>query len=91
MGYRPTAFYNCAFDEGLIRRTFGVKIEETDLKVVFDKMADLPAEKYEADMAKMAEAYDTGKLPEGHLENHSRLYLALKEVMAEQRLRFRSN
>ena len=88
LGYRPTAFYNCAFDEGLIRRTFGVKIEETDLKVVFDKMADLPAEKYEADMAKMAEAYDTGKLPEGHLENHSRLYLALKEVMAEQHYDF---
>ena len=46
LGYRPTAFYNCAFDEGLIRRTFGVKIEETDLKVVFDKMDRLPAEVY---------------------------------------------
>lgn len=34
LGYRPTAFYNCAFDEGLIWRTFGVKIEETDLKMV---------------------------------------------------------
>lgn len=90
LGYRPTAFYNCAFDEGLIRRTFGVKIEETDLKVVFDKMNDLPAEKYEADMAKMAEAYDTGKLPEGYMENHSRLYLALKEVMAEQHYDFAS-
>ncbi|MFT4005732.1 MAG: hypothetical protein QM683_08870 [Lacrimispora sp.] len=42
LGYRPTAFYNCSFDESLIRRTFGVKIEETDLKVIFDRMAELP-------------------------------------------------
>lgn len=88
LGYRPTAFYNCAFDEGLIRRTFGVKIEETDLKVVFDKMDRLPAEVYEADMAKMAETYDIENLPKGHMENHSRLYLALKDVMAEQHYDF---
>lgn len=88
LGYRPTAFYNCSFDESLIRRTFGVKIEETDLKVVFDKMDALPKEQWEADMAGMSETYDTTKLPEGHLENHSKLYLALKEVMAEQKYDF---
>lgn len=88
LGYRPTAFYNCSFDESLIRRTFGVKIEETDLKVVFDKMDALPKEQWEADMAEMSETYDTTKLPEGHLENHSKLYLALKEVMAEQKYDF---
>lgn len=84
LGYRPTAFYNCSFDEALIRKTFGVKIEETDLKVIFDRMEALPKELYEADMRKVAERFDPGKLPEGHLENHSRLYLALKEVMKEQ-------
>lgn len=88
LGYRPTAFYNCSFDESLIRRTFGVKIEETDLKVVFDKMDALPSEAYEADMRKMEETYSTEKLPEGHLENHSKLYLALKEVMREQQYDF---
>lgn len=88
LGYRPTAFYNCSFDESLIRRTFGVKMEETDLKVVFDKMDGLPAKQWEADMAKMSETYDTTRLPEGHLENHSKLYLALKEVMAEQNYDF---
>lgn len=88
LGYRPTAFYNCSFDESLIRRTFGVKIEETDLKVVFDKMDALPKEVYEADMKKMEETYPTDQLPEGHLENHSRLYLALKEVMKEQQYDF---
>lgn len=87
-GYRPTAFYNCSFDESLIRRTFGVKIEETDLKVVFDKMEALPKEAFQADMEQMSGRYDTSKLPEGHLENHSRLYLALKEVMKEQRYDF---
>lgn len=84
LGYRPTAFYNCSFDEGLIRRTFGVKIEETDLKVVFDKMDALPKKAYEADMEQLKKQYDVSKLPEGHLENHSKLYLALKEVMREQ-------
>lgn len=84
LGYRPTAFYNCAFDESLIRRTFGVKIEETDLKVVFDKMDQLPKEAYEADMKKMEKTYNMDTLPDGHLENHSKLYLALKEVMKAQ-------
>lgn len=84
LGYRPTAFYNCSFDESLIRRTFGVKIEETDLKVVFDKMEQLPAKVYQADMDAVSKTYDTSKLPEGHLENHSRLYLAIKDVMQEQ-------
>lgn len=88
LGYRPTAFYNCSFDESLIRRTFGVKIEETDLKVVFDKMDQLPKEAYESDMNQMSDSYDITKLPEGHLENHSKLYLALKEVMKEQRYDF---
>ncbi len=88
LGYRPTAFYNCSFDESLIRRTFGVKIEETDLKVVFDRMDGLDREAWEADMRKMEAAYGTDKLPRGHLENHSRLYLALKEVMKEQKYDF---
>lgn len=88
LGYRPTAFYNCAFDEGLIRRTFGIKIEETDLKVVFDKMAEIPEADCQADMKKMEGTYNMDTLPEGHLENHSRLYLALKEVMETQKYDF---
>lgn len=88
LGYRPTAFYNCSFDESLIRRTFGVKIEETDLKVVFDKMEALPDNLWKADMAQIGAVYDTSLLPEGHLENHSKLYLALKEVMEEFRYDF---
>lgn len=84
LGYRPTAFYNCTFDEALIRKVFGVKIEETDLKVIFDKMDGIPEAAYKADMAKMEKAFDTSAVPEGYLENHSKLYLALKEVMKEQ-------
>lgn len=87
-GYRPTAFYNCSFDEGLIRRTFGIKIEETDLKVIFDKMDSYPREVCERDMKQMADQYDVTKLPAGHLENHSKLYLAIKEVMKEQNYDF---
>ena len=83
LGYRPTAFYNCAFDEALIRRIFGVKIEETDLKVVFDRMEEIPDPICYEEMTRMENAYDI-ELPEGHLENHVRLYLALKEVMRQQ-------
>ncbi len=81
LGYRPTAFYSSAFDEGLIRRTFGIRMEETDLKVLFDTMAIQQSEKIEADMNSMSSKYDTSKLPEGHLENHSRLFYAMQEVI----------
>ena len=84
-GYRPTAFYNSAFDEGLIRRTFGVKIEETDLKVVFDAMEALDANAVLQDRAAVAAAYRlTDALPDLHYDNHSRLYLALKQLCAQQ-------
>lgn len=83
-GYRPTAFYNCAFDEVVIRRTFGINFEETDLKVVFDTMAELDWSDVEAEMKKTAETWDTAALPDGHLENHARLYLALKKLYPMQ-------
>lgn len=83
-GYRPTAFYNCAFDEVTIRRTFGINVEETDLKVVFDLMAELPEEAVKAQMELVSGSWDTTALPAGHLENHARLYLALKELFARQ-------
>ena len=83
-GYRPTAFYNSAFDEGLIRRTFGIRMEETDLKVVFDVMDALDPRDVEEDVAKISGRFDTANVPEGYLENHSRLYLALGKLMGDQ-------
>lgn len=83
-GYRPTAFYNCAFDEVAIRKTFGINVEETDLKVVCDEMAALPFTEVEAEMKRAAAAWDTSALPDGHLENHARLYLTLKKLMPRQ-------
>ena len=83
-GYRPTAFYNCAFDEVAIRRTFGINMEETDLKVVFDEMAALPDEEVGAEMDRVAKSWDTAALPEGHLENHTRLILTLRKLMPRQ-------
>lgn len=84
LGYRPTGFYNSAFNEGLIRRTFGIRLEETDLKVVFDRMAQLDEVAVKADMDAVSAHWETSGLPEGHLENHARLHLALKEIMAQQ-------
>lgn len=84
-GYRPTAFYNCQFDEGLIRRTFGVRLEETDLKVVFDRMAAIEPSLVAEEIKALCGAYPTEALPSGHDENHARLYLALRALMEEQR------
>ncbi|MHB8132505.1 MAG: L-fucose/L-arabinose isomerase family protein, partial [Mobilitalea sp.] len=89
-GYRPTAFYNSSFSEFLIRKTFGIRIEETDLKVVFDQMEQIPKEVYEADMEHMESVYDVSKLPSEHLENHSKLYFSLKELMKKQSYDFAS-
>lgn len=83
-GYRPTAFYNCAFDEVTIRRTFGINVEETDLKVLFDRMAALPQKDVQMEMERVAGLWDTTALPAGHLENHARLYMALKELFHQQ-------
>lgn len=84
-GYRPTAFYNSAFDEGLIRKTFGITIEETDLKVVFDRMQEVDEEALSKDLAYIKELYQFGDdfIPEYQL-NHSRLFLTLKQLMQEQ-------
>ena len=86
-GYRPTAFYNCAFDEALIRKTFGIAMEATDLSLVFDRMAAQPQEAAAAEMARVKALWPLD-LPEGHLENHARLYLALRELMNQQGYRY---
>ncbi len=83
-GYRPTAFYNSTFDEALIRKVFGVRMEETDLKVVFDRMETVDAKALEKDLAFINENFQMDELPEEYKENHSKLYLTLKELMAEQ-------
>ena len=80
-GYRPTNYYVSTFDEAVIRKTFGITMNATELKTVFDDMAALPEDEVQADIEKVSASWETSKLPEGHLENHCRLYLALKKRM----------
>ena len=84
LGYRPTGFYSSTFDETLIRQKFGIKMEEFDLKPIFDKMAELDYEAVKKDMDKISGEVRIEGLPEGHLENHSRLYLTLDAFIKEQ-------
>jgi len=84
IGYRPTAFYSSTFDEILIRKTFGVRIEECDLTVLFDKAKQVDARKVAADMDQLRRSTNIRDLPEQHLDNHSRLYFAFKDLVAEQ-------
>ncbi|MCK9479119.1 MAG: fucose isomerase [Firmicutes bacterium] len=80
LGYRPTAFYSSTFDETLIRRLFGIKIEESDLKPLFDKMEKVPQSLVDKDMATLTMPKN---LPDGYAENHSRLYIAMKQLVSE--------
>ncbi len=84
-GYRPTAFYNSAFDEGLIRRVFGIRMESTDLKVVFDRIEEIQGAELDADQLFIQKefTFDKTNNPEHYL-THSKLYLALKQIVAEQ-------
>lgn len=82
-GYRPTNYYVSTFDEAVIRRTFGITMNATELKEVCDVMDTLDPALVKADMDAVTARWDTS-LPEGHLEKHSRLYLAMKQEMARQ-------
>lgn len=82
-GYRPTAFYNSTFDEGLIRKTFGIRMEETDLKVVFDRMESIELPKITEDVEAIKKNYKLMDLPDSHYINHSKLFFTLKELVSE--------
>jgi L-fucose isomerase-like protein len=86
LGYRPTGFYSSTFDEMLIRKTFGLRMEAYDLSVLFNRAGQADADKVAADRAALESSISIGDVPEEHLDNHSRLYLAFKDIIAEQGL-----
>lgn len=55
------------------------------MKVVFDRMEELPEEVVKEEQEKAEKLWNTTEVPEGHMENHARLYLVLKELMKEQK------
>lgn len=84
LGYRPTGFYSSTFDETLIRKTFGVTMEAYDLSLVFDMASKVSANDLAQDIQAVQKSVTIDKnLPQEYLENHSRLYLALKAFIAE--------
>lgn len=84
LGYRPTGFYSSIFDETLIRKVFGIKMEAMDLKVLFDMADAISLEDVIKDSKKLSSELKTKELPEGYLLNHSRVYLAIKQIIKEQ-------
>lgn len=84
IGYRPTSFYSSTFDETLIRQKFGIKMEEFDLSMVLEKARAIDQSKVDKDMKHLESTVNTESLPEGHLENHCRLTMALEEFVEEQ-------
>ena len=83
LGYRPTGFYSSTFDETLIRQKFGIKMEEFDLKLILDKAERMDASKVAADIEIVKAMGEVRVIPESFLENHSRLTLAIRELLAE--------
>ncbi|MBN1411025.1 MAG: hypothetical protein JW969_09275 [Spirochaetales bacterium] len=83
-GYRPTAFYSSTFDETLIRKKFGISLEEFDLSMIFKKAGEQQNSKIAADVKELESSMTVRDLPDGYLENHSRVYFALKELIDEQ-------
>ncbi len=84
IGYRPTGFYSSALDETLIRKTFGISMEEMDLVHLFNTAEAIPDEDVKKDMQAFRESIKTFDLPEEYLLNHSRLTLAMKKVISDQ-------
>lgn len=85
IGYRPTGFYSSSFDEALIRQIFGIKMEEFDLSVVFQKADAIDLERVKEDVAQIKKKVAIIRdVPEEYLENHSRLKIALEEFIDEQ-------
>ncbi len=83
-GYRPTGFYSSTFDETLIRQKFGIRMEEFDLKLLLDRAEGMDAKLVEQDSKSIERTVDSVDLPEGYLNNHSRLYMAMNEFIEEQ-------
>ena len=84
IGYRPTGFYSSAFDETLIRRTFGISMEEVDLVHIFNVAETIGEEDIEKDMKAFCKSIKIDGLPDEYLRNHSKLTLAMKRVIADQ-------
>ena len=78
IGYRPTGFYSSALDETLIRKTFGISMEEMDLVHLFNTAEAIPDDDVKKDMQAFRESITVCDLPEGYILNHSRLTLAMK-------------
>lgn len=80
LGYRELAklglldvtaapFYNSAFDEGLIYKTFGIPMEETDLKLAFNSMESIESSKIKEDVNKMKKEYKQVELSDLYYTN----------------------
>jgi L-fucose isomerase-like protein len=84
IGYRPTGFYSSTFDETVIRKTFGIKMEECDLSMLLSLAEKADPAKVEKDIGELLCDAGAADLPEGHLENHCRLYWAMNKLIKEQ-------
>jgi len=85
IGYRPTGFYSSQFDETLIRKTFGITMEEFDVIHLINTANKIAEEDVEKDMKDFASSVPCAELPDEYLQNHSKLYLGLKKIIEDNK------
>ena len=81
VGYRPTGFYSSTFDETRLRKKLGVSLEAFDLSMLFKMAEKIAPQVVEADIEGYSASKEVVGLPAGYLENHSRLYFAMRELV----------
>ena len=80
IGFRAPGFYPCAFDELLLRRTFGVRLEHVDLHEIFRRVEEnLPAEGHQDEFPTI----EGGELGDDAVAWIRRYYGALKSLLQD--------
>ena len=85
IGYRPTGFYSSQFNEVLIRKTFGINMEEFDLIHLMNTAKQIAEEDIEKDMKSFESSIQCLGLTNEYLKNHSKLYLGLKKIIDDNK------
>jgi len=84
IGIRPTAFKTIRYDE-IALQNYGINVEAFDLLQLFDYMdkVDTGSDYFVETKKKIAGASDTSAVPDEQLETMSKLYLGLKQMIAD--------
>jgi L-fucose isomerase-like protein len=84
IGIRPTAFKTIRYDE-IALQNYGINVESFELLQLLDYMEKIEksSEAFASIKQRLISASDISKMPEEHLDTTAKLYLALKQIVAD--------